>query len=225
MATSSSGLAATQLFEDPIAHLTCSSVLEYKKEAVIYSPVQPSTNLYMILRGTVKVHCMADDGREVIVDIYHIDEFFGESALLNSHNGREGAVAMEQNTRIMAWASSVVEDLMVERPRLGVALLQMLAQRCIHSARRIQSLASENMQRRLARTLIHFSERLGRAMEDGSFQIMPLSHELISQYVGTSRELVTQHMNQFRRQGYVRYSRKGMVLYPDAIRKSLQSAQ
>jgi CRP-like cAMP-binding protein len=99
--------------------------LEYKKEAVIYSPVQPSTNLYMILRGTVKVHCMGDDGREAIVDIYHIDEFFGESALLNSRNRSEGAVALEQNTRIMAWASSVVQELMVERPRLGVALLQM----------------------------------------------------------------------------------------------------
>ena len=222
MLTSSTAFAATPPFEDPIAHMTCSSVLEYKKDAVIYSPVLPSTNLYMILRGTVKVHCMGDDGREIMVDIYHVDEFFGESALLNARNGRETAVAMEQNTRVMAWTNTVVEELMAARPRLGVALLQMLAQRCIHAARRIESLASEDMQRRLARTLIHFSERLGRAMEDGSSQLMPLTHELISQYVGTSRELVTRYMNQFRRQGYLRYSRKGIVLYPDAIRTSLQ---
>jgi CRP/FNR family transcriptional regulator len=222
MVTSSSTFAATRPLEDPVAHLTCSSVLEYKKEAVIYSPVLPSNNLYMILRGTVKVHSMGDDGRDVIVEIYHINEFFGESALLNSRHGRESAVALQQNTRIMAWTSSVVEELMMERPRLAVALLQMLAHRCIDSARRIESLASDDMQRRLARALIHFSERLGRAMEDGSFQIMPLTHELISQYVGTSRELVTRYMNQFRRQGYLRYSRKGIVLYPDAIRNSLQ---
>jgi CRP/FNR family cyclic AMP-dependent transcriptional regulator len=222
MPTISSAFAATRPVEDPIAHLTCSSVWEYKKEAVIYSPVLPSTNLYMILRGTVKVHCIADDGREVMVDIYHVDEFFGESALLNSRHGLETAVAMEQRTRVMAWTSSLVEELMVARPRLGVALIQMLAQRCIHAGRRIESLASEDMQSRLARTLIYFSERLGRAMEDGSSQLMPLTHELISQYVGTSRELVTRYMNQFRREGYLRYSRKGIVLYPDAIRTSLQ---
>ena len=221
MIMSSAALPAKQPLEDPISYLNCSRVLEYPKEAVIYSPGQPSTNLYMILRGTVNVYCMGDAGREVIMDIYHTDEFFGESALLNSSNSGEGAVAMEQNTRVMGWASSVVEELMVERPRLGVALLQMLAQRCIHSSRRIESLASDNIERRIAQTLIHFSERLGRAMEDGSFQIMPLTHELISQYVGTSRELVTRYMNQFRSQGYIRYSRTGIALYPDAIRNSL----
>src|SRR3984893_18171651 len=120
MVTTSSAFAATRPFEAPIAHLTCSSVLEYKKEAVIYSPVLPSTNLYMILRGTVKVQCMGDDGREIMVDIYHVDEFFGESALLNSRNGREPAIAMQQNTRVMAWTSSVVEELMAARPRLAV---------------------------------------------------------------------------------------------------------
>jgi len=221
MVTNASAFAATQLFEDPVAHLTCSRVLEYQKEAVIYSPVHPSANLYMILRGTVKVHRMGNDGHEVIVDIYRADEFFGESALLNSQARSEGAVALEQNTRIMAWASSLVEDLMVERPRLSVALVQMLAQRCIHCARRIESLATDSLEQRVARTLIHFSQRFGRAMEDGSAQIMPLTHELISQYVGTSRELVTRYMNQFRRQGYLRYSRQGIVLYADAIRKSL----
>ena len=175
MVTTSSARAAKQLFEDPITHLTCSRVLEYAKEAVIYSPVRPSTNLYMILRGTVNVYCMGDAGREVTVDIYHTDEFFGESALLNSSNRSEGAGALEQNTRIMGWTSSVVQELMVERPRLGVALLQMLAQRCVRSVRRIESLASENVERRMARTLIHFSDRLGCTMEDGSLQIMPMN--------------------------------------------------
>ena len=221
MVMSSSALAAKQLFEDPIAHLTCSRVSEYQKQAVIYSPLQPSTHLYMILQGTVNVYCMGDAGREVTVDIYHADEFFGESALLNSSNLREGAVALEQNTRIMGWPGSVVEELMVERPLLSIALLRMLAQRCTGSVRRMESLASESVERRMARTLVHFSERLGCAMEDRSFQMMPITHELISRYVGTTRELATWYMNQFRRQGYLRYSRKGIVVYPDAMRALL----
>jgi len=48
---------------------------------------------------------------------------------------------------------------------------------------------------------------------------MPITHELLSRYVATSRELVTQRMNEFRRLGYVRYSRKEIVLYPEALRK------
>ena len=58
--------------------------------------------------------------------------------------------------------------------------------------------------------------------DDGSVQMIPFTHELLSQYVGTSREIVTHYMNQFRRQGYLRYSRKGIMLYRDALREWLK---
>jgi CRP-like cAMP-binding protein len=51
--------------------------------------------------------------------------------------------------------------------------------------------------------------------------MVALTHELLSQYVGTSREIVTHHMTHFRRLGYLRYSRKGIVLYPEAFREWL----
>jgi CRP-like cAMP-binding protein len=58
---------------------------------------------------------------------------------------------------------------------------------------------------------------MGERAEDGSVHVLPFTHQLLSQYVGTSREIVTHYMNQFRRDGYLRYSRKGMDLYADAL--------
>jgi CRP-like cAMP-binding protein len=55
--------------------------------------------------------------------------------------------------------------------------------------------------------------------------MVPFTHELLSQYVGTSREIVTHYMNQFRRQGYIRYSRKGILLYRDAFKDWLRQAR
>jgi len=80
----------------------------------------------------------------------------------------------------------------------------------------------DNIARRLARSLIRFSEKLGHKAEDGSVQMIPFTHELLSQYVGTSREIVTHYMNQFRRQGLLRYSRKGILLYREAMDKWLR---
>ena len=51
MATSPAALITPQRIEDPLAHLTCSDVLEYKKDKVIYGPEQPSTSLYLIVGG------------------------------------------------------------------------------------------------------------------------------------------------------------------------------
>ena len=73
--------------EDPLEYLPCSQIAEYQKGQVIYNQSAPSTNIYLILEGRVKVSCLADRGRQVLVNIYQTEEFFGESAsyiLLNA---------------------------------------------------------------------------------------------------------------------------------------------
>src|ERR1039458_2674367 len=102
------------------------------------------------------------------------------------------------------------------------AVVQILVQRTIDFTQRIESFSVDNIARRLARSLIRFSDRLGTAEEDGSVRMAPFTHELLSQYVGTSREIVTHYMNQFRRQGYLKYSRKEIILYRDAFRDWLR---
>jgi CRP/FNR family transcriptional regulator len=195
--------------------------VEYKRGQSIYSQDQPSTSIYLVIEGKVKVSRMADDGHQVVVDIYQTDEFFGESALLNLPQRAEQATAME-NTKLMTWTTAEIEEIVTRRPRLAVALLQILVQRTIDFGQRIESFSVDNIARRLARSLIRFSERMGVAEADGSVRMVPFTHEMLAQYVGTSREIVTHYMNQFRRQGYMRYSRKGILLYRDAFREWLR---
>jgi len=207
--------------EDPLDHLPFSNPLEYRKGRMIYSQEQPSTSLYLVVEGKVKVSRLADDGHQVVLDIYQADDFFGESAFLNLPRRREQAVALE-NTKLMRWSATALEEIVERRPRLAVALLQVLVQRTIGFKDRIESFSADKIALRLARTLIHFSERLGTPDEDGSSRMGPLSHELLAQYVGTTRGIVTLHMNYFRRRSYVRYNRKGINLYRDSLRDWLR---
>jgi len=207
--------------EDPLAHLPCSSIVEYRKGQIIYNQDQPSTSIYLVIEGKIKVTRFAEDGHQIILDIYQPDEFFGESAFLSLPHRPEQATAF-QNSKLMAWSTREIEDILQKRPRLAVALLQILAQRTIDFTSRIESHSTDNIVRRLARTLIRFSERFGVEEADGSVRMIPFTHELLSQYVGTSREIVTHYLNQFRRQGYLRYSRKGIILYRDAVKDWLR---
>ncbi|HUP05203.1 MAG TPA: Crp/Fnr family transcriptional regulator [Bryobacteraceae bacterium] len=223
MAPTSLPRAPQAPLEDPLAHLPCSSILEYRRGQVIYDQQQPSTALYLIIDGKVKVSRIADDGHQVVVDIYQPDEFFGESAFLNLQFRPEQASALE-NTKLMTWSAIEIEEIISRRPRLAVALLQILAQRTLEFTHRIESFSVDNIARRLARSLIRFSERLGAMEPDGSVRMTPFTHELLSQYVGTSREIVTHYMNQFRRQGLLRYSRKGIILYPEPFKNWLRQS-
>src|SRR5579871_6295447 len=222
MVSSPAVVAPQRALEDPLAHLPCSTILEYKKGQTIYSQDQPSTSIYLVIDGKVKVCRIAEDGRQVVVDIYQPDEFFGESAFVGESQRSELAAALE-NTKLMTWTTAEIEEIATRRPKLAIALLQLLVQRSMDFGSRIESFSVDNIARRLARSLIRFSERLGQEAEDGSVQMIPFTHELLSQYVGTSREIVTHYMNQFRRQGYLRYSRKGILLHRDALREWLRS--
>jgi CRP/FNR family transcriptional regulator len=174
-----------------------------------------------VIGGAVKVCRIADDGRQVISDIYRTDDFFGESALLGLAQSPEQAAALDR-TKVMTWTVAELEEIAARRPRLAVALWQILAQRTVDFGHRIESFSLDCVARRLARSLIRFSERLGEPCDDGAIQMGALTHELLSQYVGTSREVVTHYMIYFRRQGYLRYSRKGITLYRDAFKDWLR---
>jgi CRP/FNR family transcriptional regulator len=221
MASSIARVAPQKALEDPLAFLPCSSIAEFKKGQLIYKQDQPSTNIYLVIEGKVKVSRMGDDGRQVVVDIYQPDEFFGESALLNLPHRSEQAAALDR-TRLMAWSAAEIEDMVEKRPRLAVALIQILATRLIDFTQRIESLSVDNIARRLARSLIRFADREGTHGDNGSARMAPLTHELLAQYVGTSREIVTHYMNQFRKAGYLDYSRRGIVLDRNALGEWLQ---
>jgi len=57
---------------------------------MIYNQDQPSTSIYLVIDGKIKVSRLADDGHQVVMDIYQPDEFFGESAFLNLAHPRAG---------------------------------------------------------------------------------------------------------------------------------------
>jgi CRP/FNR family transcriptional regulator, cyclic AMP receptor protein len=220
MASSFTSLELHTRTEDVLEHLPVSGTTEYRKGQMIYGPNHLSSSLYLLITGKVGISQTAENGNEVLLEIVRPDELFGESAFLDVPRLAERAAAIEK-TNVMTWKISDMEDLVMKRPRLAVALLQILAQRNAEFTRRIESFSIDTIERRLARSLIRFSERLGTLEEDGCVRMVPFTHLLLSRYVGTSRESVTHYMNQFWKQGYVSYSRDSILLYRDTLKTVL----
>lgn len=203
--------------ENVLAYLPITHTSEYAKGQVIYGPDGPSASLYLVASGKAGVSRIAHDGTEVLLDIIRPDELFGESAFLNGPHSSERAAALEKTT-VMAWAISDLVDLVEERPRLAIALVQLIAQRNADLVCRVESFSNDSIEQRLARSLFRFSERLGTVEENGSVRMMPITHGMLASHVGTSREIVTHYMSKFRRQGHVTYSRSEIRLQRDALR-------
>jgi len=220
MATSVVEFDSESRIEDVLECLPVSRTREYGKGETIYGQDMGSNSIYLVVSGNVGISRITEDGGQVLLEIVRPDELFGESAFFDASRRFERAIAVEP-TKLMTWAIPDIEGLVMKRPRLAVALLQLLAQRNAEFTRRIESFAMDSIEQRLARSLLRFSERLGTVEEDGAERMMPFTHALLSQYIGTSREIVTHYMTRFRKRGYVSYSRYGIVLYRDALKTML----
>jgi CRP/FNR family transcriptional regulator, cyclic AMP receptor protein len=209
------------LQQDPLAFLPCTRTTEYQSGYIIYSQAQPATRLFLLVEGKVKV-ARQSSGLEVIVDVYKSDEFFGEAALTGAGRREEIAIALER-TRVMSWTSQEIEESACARPKLAIAMLQLMVRRADDFESRIESFSCDSITQRLMRTLIRFADRFGHKADDGSIKMNALTHEFLSQYIGTTREIVTHRMSQFRRDGYLEYSRSDISLHPRVYTDWFQS--
>src|SRR5581483_3585831 len=180
--------------EDALMYLPRKGVVEYRRGQVIFDEEQPSNGIHLIVRGRVKVAIPVQNDAPTIIDIFSTDDFFGESGILGLPRRGERAVALETSS-LMSWTTAEIEEQIGRQPKLGLALIQVLVGRCIDFEERLQSFALEKTPERVARSLLRFAERLGVREEDGSLRIPPMTHQVLSEYVGTSREIVTFQMN------------------------------
>ncbi len=208
--------------EGPLTYLPASCIVEYKQHQVIYNQARPPAGLYVVLGGLVKVSRITAPGRQVIIDVYRAGEFFGESSLLGLAATADEARAIQDAT-LMNWTALEIQDIVLKRPQLAAALMRFLIQQTMEFGLRMVCLSTNHTAARLARALLRFGDRLGGPEDQYAIRIIaPLTHQMLAQYVGTSREVVSHHMSRFRRRGYVRYSRKELILFPGALQQELR---
>ena len=70
--------------------------------------------------------------------------------------------------------------------------------------------------------MAQLARSLGTPLPDGSTRLASLTHHTIAEYVGTSREIVIFQMNRLRRLGLVRYTRRYIDIYVQALDQMLR---
>ena len=191
---------------------------EFPRASVIYSPQQPRANLYLVAAGRVKVSTAPGEG-ETVCRLVFKGGLFGEPALLPLSDRSDTAVALDAAS-LLSWTSAEIQEQVDLNPRLGVVLCQYMARQCFELADRMQSLALYNTPERVMLALADLAHRTGVELPDKSTRVEALTHQTLSEYLGTSREVVTFQLNRLRSLGLIRYSRR----YMDLLLPKLEAA-
>jgi CRP-like cAMP-binding protein len=163
--------------------------------------------LYVIQRGGVRLLKNTQSGKAVSIKIHGVGDLFGLLAISGEYEHRATIEAID-HTEIIALRGSLLRTVMKDHPSIALLVMDWLVNHVHEAHERIQSLAVERTERRIAQTLLHFYRKFGHK-ENSECQIdVELSQQDVAEFTGTTPETVNRYLKQWEQAGLVRLSRQ-----------------
>ena len=180
----------------------------------IFAKGDPGTGLMGVLAGTVKVSVASADGKDIVLNLFHEGEVFGEIALLDGRPRTADATAMSDCELVVIERRDFVPFLS-SHPDVMLKFIEILCSRLRRTSEQVQDITFLNLPTRLAKTLLQLT-----AAEDGSAAARKaaVTQREISQMIGISRESTNKQLRAWAKRGWIRLERGGVnVVAPDKL--------
>lgn len=143
---------------------------EYKKNEVIYSEDEVPANLYILLKGKVKLYKSGLGDRTQILRLYRPVQYFGHRAYFARERYVSSAAAFESSV-VGILPMEVVEKLIHQNNELAMFFIHELSRRLGSSDTKIISLTQKHIRGRLAESLLLLAESYGYEHDDATLKI------------------------------------------------------
>lgn len=190
-------------------------------QAPIYANGDEDESMYLIESGQVKVSMSSAAGKDCLLAIYTAGDVFGESCFMTPSKRVETATAMQPT--VVRKASRRDFLAAVERFRATEVLLAHLARRIAERQAAVFDLVTMPSERRLAKVLLGVAEKLG--LPEGPYLKLDqkISHEELSQIVGTTRPRITAFIQRFRERGLVVTVGRAISVHRERVREFIDA--
>lgn len=179
------------LTEDHVRKIVNScTVRKIKKHTDIVFQSEESTDLYLVLKGSVKVNLLSYEGDEFILTSFNEGDFFGEMSLIDG-SPRSAAVVAEEDTLLGVLRRESVLQAVREKPEIALDFLTAIVKRLRKADAMIEALAFLDVRERLIKFLVQKVRGNEERTDDGSYRIKKLTHKELAARIGSSREAVS----------------------------------
>jgi CRP/FNR family transcriptional regulator, cyclic AMP receptor protein len=182
--------------------------------ASVLTAEQPGEAVYVVLRGSVKVHLLTSDGAEVILAVLGPGEVVGEMSLADSLGRSASVTTLEES--IFVWIDRTIFRSGIEgSPVLARNLADILSRRMRLANAHLLSLAALDAPGRVASQMLSLSREYGKETTDGVRIPIRLTQSDLAALVGASRVRVNQVLGYLRKRGLISIDSEGHFIVHD----------
>jgi len=171
------------------------------KHQHVYVCGDPAGSVYFIQSGQIKLLMLSPEGKECLLAIHTPGDTFGELCLARSSSRQETATAMEDTSLKRIPCAQFFRHL--TNNSLVEGFVQYLAARVGDQQQIISHLITVDSEHRLGETLLLLARKLGQPDARSTRIEQKITHEELSEMVGTTRPRITAFMLEFRARGLI----------------------
>ena len=184
---------------------------EMRDGATLFREGDPASEVFVLVRGCVKVVRDTSVGREVVLHLRGPGDFVGCSSLLNQPTYSGSAVAIGDAV-ILAWPAALVHQLMAHHPDLMASILHMLGQRMNELRDKFGDLATQRVEQRIARTLTRLAHQSGVRTPEGIRVDFRLSRAELAELTGTTLFTASRVLSAWTKRGIIETDHRRLLI-------------
>jgi CRP/FNR family cyclic AMP-dependent transcriptional regulator len=179
------------------------AVSDYRKDQIVFRQGDPSDAVFYIQSGKVKKTVVSEQGKEAVVAILEVGDFFGEGCLAGEAL-RLSTVSALTKSVIVRISKGDITRVIHEEPAFAELFIAHLLARNSRVEEDLVDQLFNSSEKRLARTLL----LLANFGKEGRPEpiIAKVSQETLAEMIGTTRSRVSFFMNKFRKLGLIDYN-------------------
>lgn len=177
----------------------------YAPGEVLFHEGEPSSGVFLLGAGSVKIYKTSASGREVMLAIETAPSSVAEVPIFD---GGPYPATVSALTEVVAYLVYTQDFQRVcrQHPEVALKVLAVVGKRLRHLVRLVESVTFGSVRQRLATALLEF------AREGGDRFTLPVTHEELAARLGTVREVVSRNLSRFQAEGLLRLERRRLVL-------------
>ncbi|HEV7435807.1 MAG TPA: Crp/Fnr family transcriptional regulator [Pseudorhizobium sp.] len=170
-----------------------------------------ATHFFLLLHGRLKVNQVTASGQQIIVRVVHPGDLFGFAKALQRSDYPGTAVAVTDSVAL-GWPTHLWPDFINHNPRLAVSAMQTIGQRLEEAHTRIREMSTEEVERRVAHTVLRLTKQAGKKEEAGIRIDFPISRQDIAEMTGTTLHTVSRILSAWEGKGLVEGGRQKLLV-------------
>ena len=187
------------------------TLMKTKKGRILFGVDDPTTKMFLVKEGAIKIYRYTEDGKEVMLHIHGPGELITISPLFKN---MDHVVYSESlvDTQLFWIPLLQFREFVKENPEVLLEIGKMLADNWDEVEEKIEAFVTHDSLGRLAYVIVALSNKYGKRDRNKIILPFPLTHQELANLTGMFRETVSISMQELKKSGVISIEKHVIVI-------------